>query len=95
VSNPGLGDAGIGGRTGGAGQPGRAGRARRRQPRRLGEPVWGTVYTPNAALVDHSTANIEGNVVVRTLQHGGSAVGAPGADGGEIHDTPFRSTVTP
>jgi choice-of-anchor A domain-containing protein len=53
--------------------------------------VWGTVYAPNAALVDSSSSNIEGNVVVRTLTEGD-----PGTvDGGEIHYAPFADLVTP
>jgi choice-of-anchor A domain-containing protein len=53
--------------------------------------VWGTIYAPNAALVDNSSSNIEGNVVVRTLTEGD-----PGTvDGGEIHYAPFADLVTP
>ncbi|OLF12297.1 hypothetical protein BLA60_09965 [Actinophytocola xinjiangensis] len=60
------------------------------------DTVWGTVYAPDARLVDLSVGNIEGNVVVRELQHGGSVVaGGPDVDGGEIHDAPFEGTVTP
>jgi choice-of-anchor A domain-containing protein len=53
--------------------------------------VWGTIYAPNAALVDSSSSNIEGNVVVRTLTEGD-----PGTvDGGEIHYAPFRRPGVP
>ncbi|HEX3651162.1 MAG TPA: collagen-binding domain-containing protein [Pseudonocardiaceae bacterium] len=55
------------------------------------DTVWGTVYAPNAELIDHSSANIEGNVVVRELQHGGPNSG----NGGEIHNAPFDDTFTP
>jgi choice-of-anchor A domain-containing protein len=60
-------------------------------PRSEGDTVWGTVYAPNATLVDLSSANIEGNVVVHSLQHGGAGSGS----GGEIHDAPFEGTFTP
>ncbi|MEU3269729.1 choice-of-anchor A family protein [Saccharomonospora sp. NPDC006951] len=56
--------------------------------------VWGTVYAPNARLVDHSSANIEGNVVVRSFQHGGlDETGAVVADGGEVHYAPFSDLI--
>ncbi|ASR35892.1 hypothetical protein BAY61_13745 [Prauserella marina] len=56
--------------------------------------VWGTVYAPNARLVDHSSANIEGNVVVRSFQHGGlDEAGAVSADGGEVHYAPFADLI--
>ncbi|OHV33729.1 hypothetical protein CC117_04975 [Parafrankia colletiae] len=51
---------------------------------------WGTIYAPNATPVDLSAADIEGNVVVRTLQEGNAA----GANGGEIHYAPFENLVT-
>jgi choice-of-anchor A domain-containing protein len=53
--------------------------------------VWGTVYAPNAALVDNSVGNIEGNVVVRTLTEGDPT----SINGGEIHYAPFADDVTP
>ncbi|WP_026239498.1 collagen-binding domain-containing protein [Parafrankia discariae] len=52
--------------------------------------VWGTIYAPNAALVDLSSSNIEGNVVVRTVQEGTFG----GVNGGEIHSAPFSNLVT-
>ncbi|KOX21932.1 hypothetical protein ADK67_25180 [Saccharothrix sp. NRRL B-16348] len=52
--------------------------------------VWGTIYAPNAALVDLSPANVEGAVVVRSLVHGGATTGS----GGEIHNAPFDNVLT-
>ncbi|MFF5987235.1 collagen-binding domain-containing protein [Prauserella flavalba] len=57
--------------------------------------VWGTVYAPNAGLVDESSANIEGNVVVRTFEHGGAVSGSGGANGGEVHYAPFADLIAP
>ncbi|MEU4764668.1 choice-of-anchor A family protein [Actinosynnema sp. NPDC023794] len=51
--------------------------------------VWGTVYAPNATLVDESAANIEGAVVVKSLVHGGATSGS----GGEIHYAPFADIL--
>ncbi|MGW4112006.1 collagen-binding domain-containing protein [Actinosynnema sp. NPDC004786] len=55
--------------------------------------VWGTVYAPNATLVDHSSNNIEGAVVVKSLVQGGPVVGG-GSNGGEIHYAPFVDDLT-
>lgn len=55
--------------------------------------VWGTVYAPNATLVDHSSNNVEGAVVVKTLVQGGPVVGG-GSNGGEIHYAPFVDDFT-
>ncbi|GAB2981225.1 collagen-binding domain-containing protein [Saccharothrix stipae] len=52
--------------------------------------VWGTVYAPNATLVDDSPANIEGAVVVKSLVHGGATTGS----GGEVHSAPFDDVLT-
>ncbi|MFI9007389.1 collagen-binding domain-containing protein [Actinosynnema sp. NPDC053489] len=52
--------------------------------------VWGTVYAPNATLVDSGDANIEGAVVVKSLVHGGATSGS----GGEIHYAPFADSLT-
>lgn len=51
--------------------------------------VWGTVYAPNATLVDVSAANIEGAVVVKSLVQGGATSGS----GGEIHYAPFADIL--
>ncbi len=51
--------------------------------------VWGTVYAPNATLVDSSSSNIEGAVVVKSLVQGGAA----GGSGGEIHHAPFADVL--
>ncbi|XVS63775.1 collagen-binding domain-containing protein [Actinosynnema sp. CA-299493] len=51
--------------------------------------VWGTLYAPNATLVDDSSSNIEGAVVVKSLVHGGATSGS----GGEIHSAPFADTL--
>lgn len=53
--------------------------------------VWGTIYAPNAALVDESSGNIEGNVVVRTMTEGDLT----SVSGGEIHYAPFADQITP
>lgn len=53
--------------------------------------VWGTIYAPNAALVDESSSNIEGNVVVRTITEGDPT----SVSGGEIHYAPFADDITP
>ncbi|NUT50520.1 MAG: choice-of-anchor A family protein [Saccharothrix sp.] len=56
--------------------------------------VWGTVYAPNADVVDQSVENIEGAVVARTLVQGGPVAGEPGNNGGEIHNAPFEDYFT-
>ncbi|QQQ75789.1 choice-of-anchor A family protein [Saccharothrix sp. 6-C] len=52
--------------------------------------VWGTVYAPNATLVDDSAANVEGAVIVKSLVQGGATSGS----GGEIHSAPFADVLT-
>ncbi|MCC8248662.1 choice-of-anchor A family protein [Saccharothrix luteola] len=51
--------------------------------------VWGTVYAPNATLVDDSAANIEGAVVAKSLVEGRATSGS----GGEIHYAPFADVL--
>ncbi|GAA5178541.1 hypothetical protein GCM10023322_05950 [Rugosimonospora acidiphila] len=46
--------------------------------------VEGTIYAPNAALIDVSPTNTEGSIITRTLDH----------RGGEIHYFPFSTTLS-
>jgi choice-of-anchor A domain-containing protein len=55
-----------------------------------GNSIDGTIYAPKADLVDLSSGNIQGNVIVNNLVHGGPD---GGDNGGEIHDFAFAGDV--
>ncbi|MDI1463070.1 choice-of-anchor A family protein [Catellatospora sp. KI3] len=48
----------------------------------------GTLYAPNADLIDLSPNNIEGQVITESITMGG-----PNANGGEVHYAPFTATL--
>ncbi|MBC9714618.1 choice-of-anchor A family protein [Streptomyces sp. TRM66268-LWL] len=63
-----------------------------------GDSIEGTIYAPNAHLTDLDPSNIEGDVIVKSLDAGPLA-GTPGAGGsdvnaGEIHYFPFAADLT-
>ncbi|MDX6743893.1 collagen-binding domain-containing protein [Actinocorallia sp. A-T 12471] len=53
-----------------------------------GDSLEGTLYAPNAHLVDLNSSNIEGDIVVGELTHGSET-----ANGGEFHHFPFAATL--
>jgi choice-of-anchor A domain-containing protein len=48
-----------------------------------GDSIEGTVYAPRAHLTDIDPSNIEGDIIVRSLEH----------NGGELHYFPFTATI--
>ncbi|WP_177154390.1 collagen-binding domain-containing protein [Actinosynnema pretiosum] len=52
--------------------------------------LWGTLYAPNAHVLDVSPGNVEGDLIARTLTMGGPDSGS----GGEVHHAPFQEVVT-
>jgi len=53
-----------------------------------GDTVEGSVYAPNAAYLDVSPTNVEGQIVVKS-----AGLGAVGENGGEVHDFPFTAEL--
>ncbi|WP_067472524.1 collagen-binding domain-containing protein [Actinomadura hibisca] len=56
-----------------------------------GGSVEGTIFAPNAVLTDHNSNNVEGNLILAGLRHGGT--GGAGGNGGEIHPYPFDADL--
>ncbi|MGC5011115.1 collagen-binding domain-containing protein [Streptosporangium sp. DT93] len=59
-----------------------------RLPAGAGDTIEGTIFAPDAALIDENSSNIEGNVIVREL-----TAGTATANGGEIHHFPFGTQL--
>ncbi|MEU4833790.1 choice-of-anchor A family protein [Streptosporangium sp. NPDC023615] len=59
-----------------------------RLPAGAGATVEGTIFAPDAALIDENSSNIEGNIIVREL-----TAGTATANGGEVHDFPFSTQL--
>ncbi|MFJ4710874.1 collagen-binding domain-containing protein [Streptomyces sp. NPDC088785] len=59
-----------------------------------GDEIEGTIYAPSAEFIDLDPANIEGDVIVRSLVQGSTAaVGGSAVNAGEMHYHPFDGTV--
>ncbi|SEG48438.1 choice-of-anchor A domain-containing protein [Actinacidiphila yanglinensis] len=58
-----------------------------------GDSLEGTVYAPGADFTDLDASNIEGDIVVRSLQAGPSDGNGGYVNAGEIHDFPFAGAI--
>ncbi|MBN6547790.1 collagen-binding domain-containing protein, partial [Actinacidiphila bryophytorum] len=58
-----------------------------------GDSLEGTVYAPGADFTDRDASNIEGDIVVRSLQAGPRLAGGDYVNAGEIHNFPFAGTI--